>query len=289
MKAAPLTPDRRDALAALLDDAAPPVRRALLEEFRQLGEAARQYLLELAHGRNRVLATHAAWYIAELKFADPVNEFREFIRSLSYELETGALLLSRTVNPDVQPGPVCEQLDALAQRCRELLIEPASLREKCRVLNRVLFHEHGFHGNREHYGDPQNSFLDRVLARRKGLPITLSIVYLLVAQRCGIDLEPVGLPGHFIVGCYGDDAPFFIDPFESGRLRSAEEILAWLRANNHVPSLADLAPVPVREVLHRCCRNLAQHYAAAGDEAHARLFAQFSEEFDATFIRESSP
>ena len=273
----------RDAFLSLLDDTSPAVRRGLLAHFNKLGPAAAPFLQDIVRGSNRVLARHAAWFLEELKFSDPVAEFRGFIRSLNYELESGALLLARTVTPELDAGDCCGQLDAIAARCRELIVEPSSAREKCRVLNRVLFHEWGFHGNVEHYTDPRNSFLDQVLERRTGIPLSLSIVYLLVAERLSLELEPVGLPGHFIVGCFADDLAFFIDPFDRGVFRDAEEIFALLRANNITPKASDLAPTPVREVLCRSCRNLVNHYTAAGETERAKLFAHFVEEFEATY------
>ena len=273
----------RDAFLSLLDDTSPAVRRALLLRFTQLGPASAPFLQNVARGSNRVLARHASWYLDELKFSDPVAEFRGFIRSLNYELESGALLLARTVSPRLEAGICCAQLDKIATRCRELIVEPSSAREKCRVLNRVMFHEWGFHGNVENYTDPNNSFLDQVLERRTGIPLSLSIVYLLVAGRLHIELEPVGLPGHFIVGCFSDDLPFFIDPFDRGVFRDAEEIFDLLRANNIKPKASDLAPTPIREVLCRSCRNLVNHYTANGEHERAKLFARFVEEFEATY------
>ena len=273
----------RETFLSLIDDTSPAVRRALLLHFNRLGPSAASFLQTVARGSNRVLARHAAWFLDELKFSDPVAEFRGFIRSLNYELESGALLLARTVSPRLDAGDCCQQLDKIAARCRELIVEPSSAREKCRVLNRVLFHEWGFHGNVENYTDPRNSFLDQVLERRTGIPLSLSIVYLLVAERIGIELEPVGLPGHFIVGCFADDLPFFIDPFDRGVFRDAEEIFELLRANNIKPKASDLAPTPVREVLCRSCRNLVNHYTAAGELDRAKLFARFVEEFEATY------
>ncbi len=283
-----LTAARREALLSLLDDPSASVRRALLVHFAQLGSTAAPFLQSVARGSNRMLARHAAWFLEELKFADPVAEFRGFIRSLNYELETGALLLARTVSPRLDVGACCLELDAIAKRCRELIVEPSTPREKCRIVNRVLFHEWGFHANVEHYTDPQNSFLDQVLARRTGIPVSLSIVYLLVTARLGVELEPVGLPGHFIVGCFTDDLPFFIDPFDRGIFRDPEEIFDALRASHVVPKPSDLAPTPVREVLCRCCRNLVNHYAAAGDTDHAQLFNGFVEEFEATYERNAT-
>lgn len=283
MEIVTLSAPQREAFLSLLDDTSPAVRRALLAYFGQLGPAAAPFLETVSRGSNRVLARHAAWFLEELKFSDPVAEFRGFIRSLNYELETGALLLARTVTPGVNAGECCSTLDAIARRCRELIVEPSSSREKCRVLNRVMFHEWGFHGNVEHYTDPRNSFIDQVLTRRTGIPISLSVVYLLVAERLGLELEPVGLPGHFIIGCFLDDLPFFIDPFDRGVFRDAEEIFDLLRANNIVPKASDLAPTPVREVLCRSCRNLVNHYTAAGEPERAKLFSHFVEEFEATY------
>lgn len=278
---------QRETFVTLLDDTSPAVRQALLARFQLLGPAVAPFLDAVARGSNRVLARHAAWFLDELRFTDPAAEFRGFIRSGHYELETGALLLARVANRSLDVGACAFQLDAIAARCRELIVEPSTAREKCRVLNRVLFHEWGFHGNVEEYTDPRNSYLDQVLERRTGLPITLSIVYLLVADRAGIELEPVGLPGHFIVGCFTDQAPFFIDPFDRGVFREAEEIFALLRANQLKPRPADLAPTPVREVLCRCCRNLVHHCEAAGETARSQLFAGFIEEFEAAYERQS--
>ncbi len=276
---------RRDALIGLLDDPSPSVRKALLTHFAELGRPGIQFLQEVAHGSHRVLARHAAAFLDEIKFCDPVAEFRGFIRSMNYELETGALLLSRTVSPLLDVATCCATLDQIATRCRELITLPATTREQCRMLNRVLFHERGFHGNVENYTDPLNSLLDQVLARRKGIPLTLSTVYLLVAERVGIELEPVGLPGHFIVGCFTEKKPFFIDPFDRGIFLDTDEVFALLRANKIVPKSSDLMPTPIREVLCRNCRNLVNHYKAGGDSEHAKLFASFVEEFDATYER----
>ena len=287
MNSAPLTASDCAALRTLLDDPSPAVRRALLVRFAGAGATAAAFLQEVARGPHRALARHALAYLDELKFSDPIGDFRAFIRSMHYELETGALLLARTVNPRLDVGECCGALDAIAARCRELIADPSSARAKCRILNRVLFHEWGFHGNTENYADPRNSFIDQALDRRTGLPLTLSLIYLLVAGRIGLELEPVGLPGHFIVGCFTDDLPFFVDPFDGGVFRDPEEIFESLKQRQIAPSVSDLAPTPVREVLCRSCRNLVHHYTAAGDPEHARLFASFVEEFETTYARQA--
>lgn len=289
METPKFTDAERQAFTTLLDDPSPAVRQALLAHFARHSQKSQDFLRHLASLADRALASHANACLRDLNFSDPVNEFRGFIRSLNYELESGALLLSRTVNPDLDIGRACSQLDAIAVRCRELIAEPATARDKCRALNRVLFHEHGFHGNTEHYADPLNSFLDQVLERKKGIPISLSIVYLLVADRIGLPLEPVGLPGHFLVGCYAEDVPFYVDPFNGGRLLTANDAFSLVRKHSLAPTIADLAPTPVREVLCRCCRNLVNHYTVANEHDRARLFAEFVAEFESTHERHASP
>ncbi len=289
VEALTFTTEQQQALAGLLDDSSPSVRAALLAHFTRHGRQSVEFLRGISSQHNRALAVFANQYLRELNFSDPVTEFRGFIRSLNYELETGALLLSRTIHPDLDIGASCSLLDRMAARCRELIAEPAAARDKCRVLNRVLFHEHGFRGNTEHYADPLNSFLDQVLIRRKGIPLSLSLVYLLVAERIGLSLEPVGLPGHFLVGCFAEVEPFYIDPFNAGRLLSAGEAVIMVRKQSLHPTLADLAPTPIREVLCRCCRNLVNHYTVANDHERARLFAEFVAEFESTYERHAQP
>lgn len=283
-----MTGSQKAAIASLLDDPSPAVRKELLRHFQALGGDGRDFLRELAGGSNRLTALHARWFLMELKFADPVSEFRGFIRSLGYELETGVLLLSRTVYPELDISEFCHALDRIAGRCRELMAEPLTVRERCKIINRILFHELGYRGDIDDYSDPENSFVHRVLERRKGLPITLSILYLLVADRCGVQLEPVGLPGHFLVGCYHDGQVFFIDSFDHGRFLTTNDVIAYLEQRKIPIDDSYLAPTTVREVLCRCCRNLASHFAAAKQPPLARMFAEFVDEFEAAYEQNAS-
>ncbi len=285
METRPLNEIEKTALISLLDDASPSVRQSLSAHFAKLGEAGRQLLIAASKSRQTGVATGAAWYLRELKVSDPAGDFRAFIQSLNYELESGVLLLSRTVNPDLDVAAVHTQLDAFAARARQMLPDATTLRGKCEVLNRVLFEEYGLRGNREHYTDPRNSFIEEVLQRRTGIPISLAVIYLLVAQRAGVELEPVGVPGHFLVGGYEQGGPFFVDAFNEGMILTPEDVFARLRAFNHEPQLSDLAPTPVREVLCRACRNLVGHYSMADEPARAEMFSSFVAEFEATYER----
>ncbi|MCX6956351.1 MAG: hypothetical protein NTV51_29810, partial [Verrucomicrobia bacterium] len=111
MDQAALNPTQQEAFLGLLDDPSPAVHRALLAHFAQCGPAAAPFLQSVACGSNRILARHAARFLEELNLTDPVAEFRGFIRSLNYELESGALLLARTVTPGLDIGRCCTALD----------------------------------------------------------------------------------------------------------------------------------------------------------------------------------
>ena len=124
------------------------------------------------------------------------------------------------------------------------------------VCAEVLGGVHGFEGDRKHYDDPQNSMLDVVLERRRGLPILLSVVYIEAARRAGIAISGVGLPGHFVVGYFGASEPMLLDPFEGGRLISVEEP-------------ASLRPWLPDEIAMRMLNNLVSSYSRRGNLTHA--------------------
>jgi regulator of sirC expression with transglutaminase-like and TPR domain len=284
-----LPPASAEALRLLLDDPTPQVREALLEEFGRQGPAGLEFLRATVDGPDASLAAHARRYLHELGGEDTVQMFLDMIRSYTYELETGLLLLERTVFPALNPTETYGFLDAAAARCRQLLLTPSTPREKCLVLNRVIFHEYGFRGEADNYHDPRNSFLNQVIRRRRGIPLTLSVVYILVALRCGIELDPVSLPGRFMVGCHIGREPFYIDAYEGGAFRSVADMRAYFHQIEQPFDVAALMPAPVGEVLARCCRNLVNHYTAARDHAKAKLFAEFVHEFDLAYRRHAEP
>jgi regulator of sirC expression with transglutaminase-like and TPR domain len=273
-----------NAVLRLLDDTSPSVRGALLAYFRGTGPAAEVFLRAAAEG-DSAQAEAAAWYLRELGLNDPIADFRGFIRSLNYELESGSMLLARTVSGSLDIGACCALCDEIAGRCRELLAEPCSLREKCRVLNRVVFHEFAFCTEPDDTADASHRLIDGVLEQRKGTPLALCIVYLLLAERLGMELDPVILPGRFLVGCFGSGRAFFVDPTDHGRFRTAEDVLTQMAAERSPVDPGELGPASVRELLCRNCRSLAQHYAQAGQIERAQLFAGFIREFESAQAR----
>ncbi len=115
------------------------------------------------------------------------------------DLAYAALLIAAEEYPDLSPAAYLARLDRLAAKVRDGLYPDAGPHETLARLNRVLYDEEGFRGNTEEYHDPRNSYLNEVLDRKKGIPITLAAVYMEVARRIGFVFEGVGFPGHFLI------------------------------------------------------------------------------------------
>jgi regulator of sirC expression with transglutaminase-like and TPR domain len=166
--------------------------------------------------------------------------------------------------------PAClARLDALAASIRPALPARGGLRERVEILNRELFGVHGFHGARDDYYDPRNSFLNAVLDRRTGIPISLCVVYLEVAQRLGFDAEGVSFPGHFLARVTErmEDGLLIVDAFE-GRIATHAECAVRLRAalGPEAALTADLLqPASKKQILVRMLANLKAIYVGRRD------------------------
>lgn len=157
------------------------------------------------------------------------------------------------------------RLDALADAIRPAVEAVASADARVDALNRELFGSHGFHGARDDYYDPRNSFLHEVLTRKVGIPISLGVVYIEVAARLGLEAAGVNFPGHFLVRVGAE--PLIVDAFE-GRLTSLEECRVRLRAVEG--PVADLTPARLaatdrKRILLRMLGNLKSIYAGKRD------------------------
>src|SRR4051812_25017586 len=168
-------------------------------------------------------------------------------------LDEAALLIAAHAYPDLDVAAERARLDALAARCRG---------DELDVLLEYLFGELGFTGNRHEYYDPRNSFLNEVLHRRLGIPITLAVVTMEVGRRIGVPLLGVGMPGHFLVR-YG---PVVIGPFTGGRKLTEDDCRGLVGAAAGIKmDESFLAPVGPRAILSRMLANLRQLYVQAGD------------------------
>lgn len=277
-----LSSERKKSLLSLIDDDNQIVRNGILSEIRHYDKEGIEFLLD-----SKVEFPHLANSIADvlkaLDYTDTEKDFKDFIHSLNYELETGFLMLDRIENPTLDIRTFQKELDRIANRVSELVTPPMSAFAHCKIINRILFHEFGFRGDREDYYNPDNASLTKALERKKGLPIILSIIYILVADRCGLQLEPIAFPGHFMVGCFRDEQAFFIDTYESGAFKNFDDLALELDTAVDENFIFQLAPAPVGEVLCRNCRNLANSFQKMADEKKSSIYQRLIREFEIAY------
>lgn len=197
---------------------------------------------------------------------------QEFILSVNcdddrIDLGRTALLIAKEEYPDLVIGAYLRRLDELAGRARAQCSRSPSQADIVAAINDVLFHRDCFRGNTDDYYDPRNSFLNDVLDRRLGIPITLSVVYIEVARRLDLDVLGLGLPGHFVVGIHGSES-ILLDPYNEGMRLTEADCEARLRQiyGERVafhPSM--LRPLSKRQILTRMLINLKFIYGRQHD------------------------
>jgi regulator of sirC expression with transglutaminase-like and TPR domain len=183
------------------------------------------------------------------------------------DVARAALLVAVEEYPDLDPQRYLDQLDRLGVCLRERIAGEAAPERQLATLNALMFGEEGFRGNAASYYDPRNSYLNQVLERRLGIPITLSVVVIEVGRRAGLPLSGLGFPAHFLVA-YETEPRLLVDPFNCGRLLSAgdcQELLLQAFGSSVRLEPRYLLPSSPRDILARLIGNLKLAYQRAGD------------------------
>lgn len=222
-----------------------------------------------------------------------VDSFTRAVFSPDPDLAVAALLIARVEYPALDAAPYLDQLDALGREAARRLAHISAAGHAPRrvdpdhyarvmALNDYLFGELRFVGNETRYDDPRNSFLNEVLDRRTGIPITLALLYIEVARRAGLHVEGVNFPGHFLLRCpAGPGRPFpedlIIDAFHAGAILSEDDCLALLRRradadpdDEFVPQSQVLAHATKPQILARMLLNLKRAYVRMHSFPQAR-------------------
>jgi regulator of sirC expression with transglutaminase-like and TPR domain len=183
-----------------------------------------------------------------------------------YDLAAVALYLARDEYPSLDVEGHLAELDAMAHEARAYV--RGTLAARVNGLCRYLFHEMGFRGNARDYYDPRNSYLNVVLERRTGIPISLSIVTIAIGRRAGLDVVGVGLPGHFIAKAVEDGREVLIDPYHGGRLLTPDDCANLVRQVTGLSFEASplaLEALPPGLVVQRMLNNLKSIYLGRKD------------------------
>lgn len=188
-------------------------------------------------------------------------------------LAEAALLIAAEEYPALDVAAWLARLDALGARARERVPPRGDADQTAAALTRLLVEDYGLRGNDADYYDPRNSFLNEVLERRLGIPLTLSLVYMDVGARAGVAVRGVGLPGHFVVRLERGETVRLLDPFNGGRpLDEADcrRLVERLGGGRLRFEPAHLRAVSARAILIRMLANLKGVYTALGDWRRAR-------------------
>jgi regulator of sirC expression with transglutaminase-like and TPR domain len=182
------------------------------------------------------------------------------------DLAEVALQLARDEFPDLDVEACLSEIAGMAHEVRAYL--RGDLKARVDGLCRYLFHEMGFRGNTQDYYDPRNSYLNQVLERRTGIPISLSAVAMAVGSRAGLKVVGVGLPGHFVVKAVAEGREILFDPFHGGRqlsLSDCEHLVYQVTGQPFQAAPASLRAVPPGSILMRMLNNLKGTYLRQGD------------------------
>ena len=182
------------------------------------------------------------------------------------DLATAALLVAESEYDHLNFAHYLSRIEEFATAAARRIATGRHAR--LRALNETLFGVLGFRGNFDDYDDPRNSFLNEVIDRRLGIPISLSILYISVGRKLGMELEGLSFPGHFLVRYTEDDSVFVLDPFHMGMSLSSEEMRA--RAEKALGPGTELSPrflkpATAKQIIHRMLTNLAGIYRRDGD------------------------
>jgi regulator of sirC expression with transglutaminase-like and TPR domain len=193
------------------------------------------------------------------------------------DLEQCAFLIARYAYPSLDVSMYVRQLDEMAQEVRDRIGPRASGEETVKTLNRYLFTEQGFKGNTKNYYEVENTYLNRVIDRRTGIPISLSIVYLLIGKRLGLPVHGIGMPGHFLVKYESDRYKIFVDCFNGGALLTEKNCQRFLTEAGYGFDERYLQHSAVRAVLSRMIKNLLAIYAKLDDTLRQTRLTKFME------------
>lgn len=165
-----------------------------------------------------------------LQFSSARQQLYKIAHADEPRLAEAALWIAQEEYPSLEPAIVLAELDQMATQIIPHLPESPYPLKVIQVINDYLFDQQGYRGNEAEYYDPRNSYLNQVIQRRKGIPITLSLIYLDLAQQLDFPMEGINFPGHFLIRPVSEDCEFLVDPFNQGEILFAEDCRERLRS-----------------------------------------------------------
>lgn len=271
------------ALVKLLDDEDPQISAAVEREIMGGGDEIARILEKEkinvdTHVKKRIENLISRIYLDKLQ--KDYDSLLDFASHRDFALERALYLIAKPLYPGVDFVLIEGRLNELANELRTRI---ATIEDPYEIVHRVndfFLNEMGFAGNSKDYYNPDNSILHRVIETRRGIPISLGIIYLLVGRRLNLPVFGVGAPAHFLVKFVLEGKEIFVDVFNGGRVMSrkdAEEFISDMGFSFEPRFLKDSSDI---EILARTCRNMARAFSAADEQPRANVLMELSIELE---------
>ena len=262
-----------ESLMLLLGDPDPFVQEQVQLRFMELGNRAIPILDQIrVETKNKEEKKRAKDVLYKLTFTSLKEDFAELLLEgvgNRAQLERAVMTLARFGNPTLRESEYVKKLDYFADMIRSSLRYNRSEREEMQTFMKFIFEDLNFRGDNKDYHNPANGFIDQVIERRKGLPISLSLVAMFIARRLQLPVFGVNLPIHFMLAFVGEKEEQLIDPYDQGAEVSYDQCYFFLKKNNVTPKPDHFKMASDLNILARCIRNLMHSYER--NEEHERV------------------
>ena len=262
-----------ESLMFLMEDPDPFVQEQVQLRFMELGDRAVPLLDQIrVQTKDKEEKKRAKEVLHKLTFSTLKGDFAELLLEgigNRAQLERAVITLARFGHPTLRESEYVKTLDHFADMLRPSLRYKRSEREKMRILMKFIFEDLNFRGDNKDYHNPANGFIDQVIERRKGLPISLSLVAMFIARRLQLPVFGVNMPIHFMLAFVGEKEEQLIDPYDQGAEVSYDQCYFFLKKNNVTPKPEHFKMASDIDILARCIRNLMHSYER--NEEHDRV------------------
>ena len=263
------------ALISLLDDPDEKIFSSIKGKLLDIGEKVIPVLEDAWESSlNPILQTRIENIIHRIQFEKELESLSDWKKNNHDNLWAGAIIIARYQYPDLNEEKLEKQIQLIRQDVWLELNENLTALEKVRVINHILFEVHRFSGNTENYNAPENSYINKVIENKKGNPLTLAIIYLVIAHQLNMPIYGVNLPQHFVMAYidendlseheWEDKILFYINPFSKGAVFSRREIDMFLKQLNLTPEKMYYTPCSNVNIMERIVRNLISAYNKLG-------------------------
>lgn len=253
-----------ESLVFLLDDPDPYVQSEVKNRLFELGESAvpllDQQKTESRNEEERELISEIIHWITYSSVQEDFLDVLEGGLNNLNELEDAVFILSRFDNPTLRESEYKQKLDRFADRIGDEVRYALDDSQKMHAVLDFVFSELGFQGGSKDYYNPANSYLNRVIDRRKGLPISLGMVVLFIGRRLNLPFHGINMPIHFMLKYKGEVEEVLIDPFDHGKLVNYNQCYYFLKQNGVEPKSEHFEASSEIEILARFIRNLINSY-----------------------------